>query len=340
MSGVCRTISCLFLLYFTQSINGATLPASFKPVNPALAQTSNASFTTPGTLTFRKIRLHVDEIGQKIPKREVIDTLKAANDAISDVVHALPNQRITNDRFEYRRVNGNMLILISPNPGEELTWMELARVLHALFRFMTGTMGATEEHFNTLDFLVETGFKHIIGNGLVWYFPPDDKVRERASPFRNPTMVSPNATVLHTSMPIHVPGTTVMLVITNLGDPVPPFEVGAGLTNALRTIQASLKDHGETPIEDHQFWYRDSMSHLWLYLTASNSKVITWRELSWTMVGLLHWMKGDHCRELNFEIDIDGEGYVGFGSLGYDPTGMVRPLELANGTLSGNITAV
>ena len=119
--------------------------------------------------------------------------------------------------------------------------------------------------------------------------------------------------------PILIPGTPVTLIVTSLGEPVPAIELGAGLTTALSKIQPSVKDNGDVPIPDHQFWYRDKVTHIWFLLIVTPPKAVTWQQLSWILAAFLHWMKNDRCRELSYEIEVDGQGYVGFGNLGHDP---------------------
>lgn len=142
-----------------------------------------------------------------------------------------------------------------------------------------------------------------------------------------------NATVSQTRIAIKIPGTPITLTVTSLGDPIPSFAVEAGLTNALREIQPTVKTRATMPIPNHQFWYRDRVSHLWFLLMASSGKTVTWEQLSWTMAGLLHWMENGHCQELAYEVEIDGKGHAGFGNVGYDA---LTTSTFANETFGGN----
>ena len=69
------------------------------------------------------------------------------------------------------------------------------------------------------------------------------------------------------------------------------------------------------------------MSQVWLYVMAQSSRIITWEPLSSTLLGLLHRMKGNSCRELASEVDVDGEGHVPFGGVGCGPS---RPRTSSN----------
>ena len=135
----------------------------------------------------------------------------------------------------------------------------------------------------------------------------------------SPTVAELNTTAFNTHIPIPLPGTPLTLIVTSLGIPIPNVDVGAGLSSALRQIRPNVRDHAQAMVDNDQYWYRNKVSHLWLIIMASPHKVITWEYVNWTMAGLLLWMKGDHSREISFELEIDGRGYIGSGSVGYDP---------------------
>ena len=133
------------------------------------------------------------------------------------------------------------------------------------------------------------------------------------------TVAERNNPIIHTHIPIPLSGKPLILIVTSLGSPIPEFEVGAALTSALRQIQPAVKEHAQAPTTNDHYWYRDQVSNLWFITIASSYKVITWEQLSWTMAGLLRWMQGDNSREISFELEMNGEGYIGSGNLGYDP---------------------
>ncbi len=489
MKNTCKALTCLFLLCCAKVTSAAALPATISTINTNLVQLSNASLAGPNILTSRKIVLAFDSVGQDIPEREVVATLRSAERAISSLVQNLPDQLITNDQFEYRREDGNMLIVISASFEQEITWGDLARVLEALDRFMTGGVGVPHEHYHALEFRIESASRMTIGNGLVWYFPPKTKVQKRDVPssgaivsnavlqlptttapvtskaeirypvpntsdtliftdfgtaiprrivdealflclaqvddhvrteifsplpekeyqftwhgltimfschgvlheddviswgqlrdildgldefvrgetpqsprrqshyraleffvdvqyfgrvvrgslfYDRPTTIestegtsndslagagqgnskgtgltqntsmtekrtpntmvaSPNVTFPIGRTPISIPGTPITIFISSLGNLIPSFEVGAALANALRTIQPSVRGHADMQIPNQTFWFRDRISNIWFLLMSSSGRIITWEQLSWTMAGLLTWMKGDHC---------------------------------------------
>ena len=173
----CSFISVLFPLFYA-----LVSQTAFLPTNISYGGESRLGLhivNTPGNpptrvppirLSSRPIVLAFLAKGAPIPENEVIGTLVDADQAIADLSRDHPTERITNDRFEYRRPNGNTLISIGANVGEEITWSELTRILHALHRYMTGGVGTEGPHYQALEFEVEAGGqeKPNIGLGVVW----------------------------------------------------------------------------------------------------------------------------------------------------------------------------
>ena len=135
-------------------------------------QVSNTTSTTGRALTYREIALNIEYLGAKIPEKEVRDTLHLAEAAIAISAYNIPDERIPTNEFVYSRAGSNMLIVITADATEGLTWAELARVLQTLYQFMTGTLGHSGEHYNALNFQLEDVSRNVIGNGVVWYLPP------------------------------------------------------------------------------------------------------------------------------------------------------------------------
>ena len=180
------TFSYLLLLFLNRSMIAAAAPAPVSIIQPAsiqpsnaLIQSSNSSSNTGGALAFRQIGLNIGYNGVPIPEKEVRDTLLLAEAAITSLVQTVPDERIPNDEFIYSRVESEMLLVITANPEEGFTWLEIARILRVLYQFMTGSQG--QAHYNALDFEVQDGSRNVIGNGVVWYLPPINRVQKRAT---------------------------------------------------------------------------------------------------------------------------------------------------------------
>lgn len=302
------------------SINDANHPSIY-----------NASLDSTGLITFTKLVLVVKDFGQyiPIPEDEVEYTLKAANRAIFYEVETRPQQRIPYDGFSYRRKEGHMLIVVAANSGEEVTWNQLSRVLHALYGYMTGGI-APEDHHQALDFEFRTLSQKTVGFGLVRYFPPDSSNAQRRASTFGPTSISSanvlgNHTISNLSsyFEFSIPNTPITLVFFSLGMAIPSVELGAGLTNVLRKVRSLENNRPQQSIPDNSYWYRDNVSHVWLIVLSVARNRITWQQLEWAMSGVLHWMQDDHCQELAFDIDVVGEGTIASGNIGYDQSSQV-----------------
>lgn len=311
----------IILLCFALVATVAALPASPSTAATTLLQSSNANLSTANALTFRKLTLAFSDFGGAIPEKEVEDTLRAADQAIEYEVKVHPEQRMLNNQFTYRRADGNMLIFIRAAVEEELTWKELSRVLQAVFRFMTGGVGILDEHYQALEFEVQTPPRKAIGFGLIHYFPDaSSQSQKRASQPPSSAVVN-TTTALSARIRYSVPNSPVILTFTSLGeDLLPSWDVEAGLTNALRKISYSVTSVSQIPILGNRYWYRDNVSNLWISIRSRDRYTISWQELNWTLTGLLHSMKDDICRELVFDIEMVGRGKIASGRVGHDPS--------------------
>ncbi|CAD6572879.1 MAG: hypothetical protein ASARMPREDX12_005528 [Alectoria sarmentosa] len=297
------------------------------PVLPVL----NVSGIPPATgvapipVSSRSIVLDFIAHGKPIPENEVKNTLDNADQAIADLAHDRPTERITNDRFEYRRPNGNMLISIRTNFGEEITWMELFRILGALSRYMTSGMAGTKEtHYEALEFEIEAigQEKPNIGLGLVWYFPPTEtQVQERAaiplpiSLINQGTLGLPNLTfpqpsnetlrlLPNTSLALlgannmeeninfRIPKTSLSLSFFYFGPSIPDRSVKATLQGATAKVRPYLNSPFEMePIENDSFrWVlplsREAGVPVAVTVFTYPPHEITWRQLFDILFGL------------------------------------------------------
>lgn len=307
----------------------AALPVLSLTNDVTLLQPFNASLGSVELITFTKLVLAVTYTGQAIPEEEVKDTLKAANRAIQHEVDTHSEKRIFNNRFEYRRKGGNMLVLIAASTEEGMTWNELGRVLQALYKYMTGGAGVPGQHYEAVEFEVRTLSHIVVGVGLVWYLPPDSSqsqkrallspssalVRDTGLMVSAEIKTADSTSMMSNHIAYSIPHTPVTLIITSLGTHIPSLELGAGLTNAL---YSSAPGHASSPIPEIFHWYRDKVSRLWFQVRSTTRDAITWQQFNWVVAGLLQWMKDDNCRELAFEFKVIDEGTLGVGSIGYD----------------------
>ena len=360
------SISVLLSIFYALFAETAFLPAtlslgdathvSLPVVN--LSGTSSTTGVAPVPVTFRRIVLAFQERGRPIPEDEVTDTLVEADQAIADLVRDHPTQRITNDRFEYRRPNGNMLISIKTNIGEQITWIELSRIIQGLFRYMTASMESVETHYHELEFEIEAGDqeKPDIGLGLVWYLnAPEGDVQKRvtlSSPISlssegalrpsnettqrlpNTTLISPGAQDVQENTVYPIPKTSLRLSFYYFGPPIPDQSVKATLQGALAKVRPFLNGPSEAdPIENDGFrWIlplsREAGIPVAVTVFTYPGHVITWRQLFDVLFGLYAFattfgtdLQEPHYQILGFRILDDTLSRLGVGTISYFRSG-------------------
>ena len=326
----CSSTSVLFPLLYLLFAQTAFLPAAVCFGNetllalPIVNISKNLTGVTPIPVTTRTIVLAFIDKGQPIPEDEVKDTLAKAEQAIMELARDHPTQRIANNRFEYRLPTGNMLISIRTNLGEIITWMELRRVLHALYGYMTAGLGTKETHYQALEFEIEAGGqkKPNVGLGLVWYFTPtESEVQKRATISRpissidegtlqlpnltfprhsnetlrrlpNATLTLPGAKSVQGDEIFHIPQTSLSLSFYFFGPSIPDQNIKATLQGALAKIRPYLNGPDEMdPIDDGSFrWVlplsREAAIPVAVTVLTYPHHEITWRQLFNIIFGL------------------------------------------------------
>ena len=361
--------SVLFPLTYTFFAQAAILPATLSLRNgtslglpvvsvPGTSPTTGVPWS-PVSLSSRQMILAFIEKGRSIPENEVKDTLLDADQAIAELSRNYPTQRITNDRFEYRRPNGNMLIAIQTNPGEMITWQELSRILHGLFQYMTAATGAqegAETHYQTLEFEVEARGqeKPNIAYGLVWYFDPaGNEIQKRVMlPLRNHTSQRPsNETAMRVPsitlvLPVtpdeptifSIPQTSLRLSIYYFGPSIPGRSVEATLQGAMAFVRPYLNGRTEThPIENDAFRWILPLSRkagipVAVTVFSYDRHLISWRQLFDVLFGLFSFattfgtdLPKSHYQVLGFRIlDQNAVTPIGVGTISYYEPGTAQ----------------
>lgn len=328
----CSSTSVLLSLSYALLVQNVFLPSPVSSGNVTLMGLSsvNVSKITPATgvapisVTSRNIILAFIAKGQPIPEDEVKYTLIDADEAIGDLARDFPSQRISNDRFEYRRRNGNMLISIRANLGEVITWMELNRVLQGLYRYMTAGVGTQETHYQALEFEIEVSGqeKPNIGYGVVWYFNPtksevqtrvtlppsissinEENLRllnltfpqpstETLRRLLNATFTLPGSNNEHEPIIFPIPKTSLRLSFYYFGPSIPAGSVEATLQGAIAKVRPYLNTASEMdPIENDAFRYVLPLSGeagipVAVTVFAYQSHKVTWRQLFDILFGL------------------------------------------------------
>ena len=361
MHTCCISSLVLFPLLYALRAQTAVLPAARSSIEKVqglsisnVSRTSPASSVAPISLSFRNIGLAFLKFGRPIPEDEVKDTLLEADQAIFGFAQDHPNQRITNDRFDYRRRDGNMLIAIATYAGEEITWMELNRILQGLFQYMTAGPGTETTHYQSLEFEIEAGGqqKAEIGYGLVWYLDPaDSEVQKRAWPpptvslvneetlrpqnstllqQSNSNLASQGANNVQESQIYPIPKTTLKLDLYYFGPPIPDRSVKATLEGAMAMVRPYLNGPTERMrIENDAFrWIlptsREAGIPVAVTVLTYRGQIITWRQLFDVLFGLYAFtttfgtdLHETHYQILGFRIVDNFSRKLGVGTISY-----------------------
>ena len=340
-----HSTSALFPLLYAYFAQAAILPATLSLRNgtilglpvvsvPGTSPTAGVPWI-PVSLSSRHLILAFIERGRSIPENEVKETLVYADQAIAELALNHPTQRITNDRFEYRRPDGNMLIAIQTCLGELITWKELARILQGLYQYMTAEMGpheTAETHYQTLEFEIEARGqeKPNIAYGLVWYFDPTgNEIQKRVTPPRDITSPRPSneTTIRLPSTTLVLPGTqdeptifpisqtSLKLSFYFFGPSIPARSVEATLQGAMAFVRPYLNGQTEKdPIENDAFRWILPLSPragipLAVTILSYHRHLISWRQLFDVLFGLFAFvttfgtdLPNSHYQVLGFRI--------------------------------------
>lgn len=361
MRTCCTSTVVLFPLLYAICAQTAVLPTAISSIEKVrglsitnVSRASSASSVAPISLSYRNIALAFLKLGRPIPEDEVKDTLLEADQAIFEYAQNHPNQRITNDRFEYRRPHGNMLIAITTFAGEEITWMELNRILQGLFKYMTAGPGTETTHYHSLEFEIEVigQQKPGIGYGLVWYLDTaDNEVQKRAWPPptmslvneetlrpqnstllqpTNSTLASQGAKMVQEGQIYPIPRTTLKLDLYYFGPPIPDRSVKATLEGAMAKVRPYLNGPTEMMrIEDDAFrWIlptsREAGMPVAVTVLTYHDQIITWRQLFDVLFGLYAFtttfgtdFQETHYQILGFRIVGNSSRKLGVGTISY-----------------------
>ncbi|MCJ1458487.1 hypothetical protein MMC28_008860 [Mycoblastus sanguinarius] len=372
MYASCAFAPLLLPLLYIQPVIAALIPSLISTPNETLVRLPNVSVVeaspvavvTSGPLSFRTILLAFYYKGQPIPRSEVEDTFASAEQAIIELVEQHPNQDIPNGRFEYRRRGGDMLIVISANVGDWLTWNELDRALIALFRYMSAGIGITEEHYQALEFDVETEDHQAIGRGLVWYYGSGSSRVQKRVAF--PTLTSTGNGTLHqlpnsTSslqssksgqdpIPYPIPWSTLNLNFYFLGPPIESKNVDDTLQGALSQVRPWVEGpYQNAPIDADGFqWvlpYSPEVKIRVAVTVFADHLAVSWKQLYDILTGLQGFitnvgtdLRQQHYQVLGFRIDDMYKGRLGVGTLAFYTPG-IGEIEKRAGVADGPFTS-
>ena len=294
---------------------------------PQIAKSTNQSFlsviedSTPFPISWSipdtDLTLTFTGVGDDIPIIEILTLLGAAQIRIASNVHRTPRESIGSFRYEYGL--GSLFISVVTYDGKTITWLELHDILVGLARFC-----AEEGYSRASQFVIDAAGQGRIGSGVIASGPFQTPIQRRASgrgdlSKSDSTFHSPgNATAIPRRYPsFPIPGTPITLDFESIGPAaISPIDISGTLTSALQIIEPHLMREGGQAIPGNQWMYRDRMTNVSFGVIGHPRRTVTWQQLSWITVGLLHWMTGpglSDCKSLTFDINIAGQGIVAIG---------------------------
>ena len=365
VKGICILFSALTPLLCALLATTAALPASLSVANATLLQLSNGTSTFTSSIPvgswepyhYRTVILKLASFGQAIPESEVKNTLVSADLVVGEFLDRHADESIPNDRFEYQRPDGNMIIAIKARVYHQIPWLSLYDVLKALEGFMTASRPFRKPHYESLEFEIElTGKPEVAGTGLVWYLPPgSDQVQKRAiatapSSIANHTLLQlTNATSLSLGatadedIPYHIPRTSLTLSFYYAEVPLPRDEVIAAIRGAMAYVspQATGPYKSDTIPGGLFQWVRpDSVgvtTRVAVTVFFSKGYNVSWKQLYDVLYGLYQFATGMNGARPQYEMlgfrILDPNGKLGVGTLSYfepEPREVERRAETTN----------
>ena len=283
--------------------------------------------------------------GEDKPLIELLALLAATQLRIALNVTRAPNAPIGD--FRYQNSPDALFISVVTHRKKTITWLQLHQILGGL-----GQICAEEGHSRAWLFRISDAGQGRTGRGRISSDPGQTLIQRRASgrgslsKSDSTFLSSENTTATQSQYPrFPIPGTPITLEFSFIGSTaLSPVDLSATLTSALQIIEPHLKREGAQAIPESEWVYRDSMSNVCFGVAISPRFTLSWQQLSWVIIGLLHWMTGpglSDCKNLNARIEIIGQGVVGIGSVFRTPPPIAEVEGLGQASLSDlNLTAV
>ena len=287
--------------------NGSSLPSTSAP---------EVSFPVPGT----NINLAFIWLGNPIPSKKVNEALDCAFKKIAPFLIKSDREHIPHNAFFYSTPAEKVQIAIQIYGMIEMNWAQVDAVIAGLFRFTHGIGTLHQEtHFKNLEFDIQDAEnRQTIGYGNLLATPITGlntarAINEKSSP-RTLTLTSPS--LLNSTLPPHtypVPSTTLTLLFTYMGPPLPASEVNTAIRNARRRIAPAARYVPDRDIPEEGFEHHEGTVQV--DVKAYEGSEITWRRLGQVLAGLAGFCVVAYKRFLVFEVEVEGKGRVGSGRL-------------------------
>ena len=291
-----------------------------KPTNQSFLSVTKEPIPLPVTWPIPEtdLTLIFTVAGLPIPHVEILALLAATQLRIAASVAGTPGGPV--GTFRLQNESGTLIISFLTYPGEIVTWLELHQTLVGLGLFLNEASRSRAWAFQ-----IDATEKGSIGHGIIAHGPGQALLQRRASgrgylSKPNSTSLTPeNMTTIPRRHPSYaIPGTPITLEFFFIGtSAISPIDLSAMLTSVLRIIEPHVVHEGARAIPE-QWAYRERWTNPCFEVVLCPGRRLSWQQLSWAIVGLLHWMTGpglSNCKNLSFGIVIKDEGEAGIGSV-------------------------
>ena len=308
-----------------ESSLGSALTQIAKPTNQSFPSVIEDIIPDriPYPIPESELTLTFTVMGHDIPLADLLALLAATQLTIAANVTSTPDGPINS--FRYENVPGTLIISVLTYKNKIVTWLELHQVLAGL-----GPFCAEEGHSRAWAFQISGHGQGTIGFGIITHHPDPTLIQRRASDRRyisrsDSKSLSRGNTTAMKGFPVYpIPGTPITLDLAYIGSAaILPIDLSATLTSALKVIEPLLKRDGAQAIPENQWAYVDTITNVCFAIVAHTGRTLSWQQLNWILIGLLHWMTGpglSDCKNLAFDIEVTGqEGMVGMGSVFQSP---------------------
>ena len=293
-----------------------------KPTNQSFLSVikDNLPERVPWPIPDTNIALTFTLFADRVPLIELLTLLGAAQLSIAPNLHRAPTEPI--GTFRYENGPGTLVTVFITYDGKHITWLQLQQILIGLTRYCAAG------HSQELVFEIDAVGQGRVGFGIITSVHLQKPIQRRASGRDCLSTTSSTSLSLENASAIQrgyskypIPGTLITLDIGYIGSTaIPPIDLSATLTSALQELEPCVMREGAQAIPKTQWLYGSKMANVWFSIVFYPGRTLSWQQLNWIIVGLLHWMTGEglsNCKTLAFDIEILGQGLVGLGSVFY-----------------------
>ena len=299
---------------------------------------SNLVTEVPFPVLGTGINLKFVWLGNPIPRKKINDILHGAFLKIAPFLKQSPKNPVPHERFVYFNTASRTQMAIQIFGMGKMSWSQVNSIMVGLYRFTNG-IGTTHEqqYFRNLGFDVEDenhakiGFGNLLDVSGAIITSAAANQKRSTLPSSTPLLLN-TTTTIHLSHPTHalsipsypyiwhIPSTTLTLNFTYIGHALPAVDVTACLYTALDRTHAAAhhipdRSIGDTGFENH-------IRSVQVEVTPYEGAEISWLQLGYVLVGLGNFCRNVYEGLLVFDVEVEGGGKIGAGSLwGYDGYG-------------------